>query len=94
MHDLSRIAHMEPSPIRRIYEKAITMDDIIFFSIGEPDFKTPDAVISAPTDVLITAVSRSIVSQSDAPAVPAITTRPVMITAAPIALTAFMFRPP
>ena len=45
MHDLSRIAHMEPSPIRRIYEKAITMDDIIFFSIGEPDFKTPDAVI-------------------------------------------------
>jgi len=45
MRTLSTIAHMERSPIRRIYEKAITMDDIIFFSIGEPDFKTPDAVI-------------------------------------------------
>ena len=36
---------MQPSPIRRIYEKAITMDDVVFFSIGEPDFRTPEAVI-------------------------------------------------
>ncbi|MBQ7582273.1 MAG: pyridoxal phosphate-dependent aminotransferase [Lachnospiraceae bacterium] len=45
MRELSAIAHMQPSPIRRIYEKAITMDDVVFFSIGEPDFRTPEAVI-------------------------------------------------
>ena len=47
MRELSRIAHMEPSPIRKVYEKAITMDDIIFFSLGEPDFDTPKAAVDA-----------------------------------------------
>ena len=41
MYPLSTIAHMPRSPIRRIYEKAIQMDDVIFFSLGEPDFDTP-----------------------------------------------------
>ena len=47
MRELSTIAHMERSPIRRVYEKAILMDDVIFFSLGEPDFDTPDNVIEA-----------------------------------------------
>ena len=47
MRPLSTIAHMERSPIRRIYEKAILMEDIIFFSLGEPDFTTPDNAIEA-----------------------------------------------
>ncbi|MBE5997496.1 MAG: pyridoxal phosphate-dependent aminotransferase [Lachnospiraceae bacterium] len=47
MRPLSAIAHMERSPIRRIYEKAILMEDVIFFSLGEPDFTTPDRVIEA-----------------------------------------------
>ena len=47
MRELSTIAHMQPSPIRRVYETAITMDDIIFFSLGEPDFRTPQCVIDA-----------------------------------------------
>ena len=45
MKPLSSIAHMKPSPIRKIYEKAILMDDVIFFSLGEPDFTTPSGVI-------------------------------------------------
>jgi aminotransferase len=32
---------MRPSPIRKIYEKAITMEDVVFFCLGEPDFDTP-----------------------------------------------------
>ena len=47
MKPLSQIAHMERSPIRRVYEKAIQMDDVIFFSLGEPDFTTPQNVIDA-----------------------------------------------
>ena len=45
MKPLSSIAHMKPSPIRKIYEKAILMDNVIFFSLGEPDFTTPSGVI-------------------------------------------------
>ena len=47
MFPLSTIAHMPPSPIRRVYERAILMDDVVFFSLGEPDFGTPSQVIDA-----------------------------------------------
>ena len=47
MRSLSTIAQLKRSPIRRIYEKAILMEDVIFFSLGEPDFTTPDKVIDA-----------------------------------------------
>ena len=47
MRSLSTIARMRPSPIRRIYEKAIQMDDVVFFSLGEPDFGTPPQVVEA-----------------------------------------------
>ncbi len=43
---------MEPSPIRRIYEKAILMDDVVFFSLGEPDFDTPGQVVEAAVESL------------------------------------------
>ncbi len=45
MHPLSTIAHMPRSPIRRIYERAIQMDDVVFFSLGEPDFDTPQQAV-------------------------------------------------
>jgi len=47
MHPLSAIAQLPPSPIRRIYERALGMDDVVFFSLGEPDFDTPPQVIEA-----------------------------------------------
>ena len=52
MHDISTIAKMQPSPIRRIYEKAIQMDDVVFFSLGEPDFDTPTQVVEAAIESL------------------------------------------
>jgi aminotransferase len=52
MHDISTIAKMQPSPIRRIYEKAIQMDDVVFFSLGEPDFDTPQQVVEAAIESL------------------------------------------
>ena len=45
MRPLSAIAGMPRSPIRRIYEKALTMEDVIYFSLGEPDFDTPHQVV-------------------------------------------------
>ena len=52
MASLSTIARMPRSPIRRIYEKAIQMDDVIFFCLGEPDFDTPGQVIDAAVESL------------------------------------------
>ena len=52
MRDVSTIAKMRPSPIRRIYEKAIQMDDVVFFSLGEPDFNTPPQVVEAAMESL------------------------------------------
>ena len=52
MHRLSTIAQMAPSPIRRIYEKAVQMDDVVFFSLGEPDFDTPPQVVDAAVESL------------------------------------------
>ena len=41
MKPTSKLSQMRPSPIRKIYETAITMEDVVFFSLGEPDFDTP-----------------------------------------------------
>ncbi|MBO4298243.1 MAG: pyridoxal phosphate-dependent aminotransferase [Clostridia bacterium] len=49
---ISTIARMPRSPIRAIYEKAIQMDDVVFFCLGEPDFDTPPRVIDAAVDSL------------------------------------------
>ena len=52
MTRLSTIARMPRSPIRAIYEKAIRMDDVVFFCLGEPDFDTPPQIIDAAIESL------------------------------------------
>ena len=43
----ARAAALAPSPIRRFFEIAATMDDVISLSIGEPDFVTPAPILEA-----------------------------------------------
>jgi aminotransferase len=42
-----RVRSIPPSGIRRFFEIAATMDDIISLGIGEPDFVSPDPVLDA-----------------------------------------------
>jgi len=42
-----RVANLKPSGIRRFFDIAATMKDIISLSIGEPDFTTPQPIIEA-----------------------------------------------
>jgi aminotransferase len=42
-----RVAAVPPSGIRRFFDIAATMPDVISLSIGEPDFVTPDAIREA-----------------------------------------------
>ncbi len=42
-----RVASVPPSPIRRFFEIAATMDNVISLGIGEPDFVSPQPVIDA-----------------------------------------------
>ena len=42
-----KIEKVPPSGIRRFFDIAATMDDVISLGIGEPDFATPAAVVSA-----------------------------------------------
>ena len=41
---------LTPSPIRDMMNKAATMDDVISFSVGEPDFYPQDSVIQVVKD--------------------------------------------
>ena len=43
----SRIRTVPPSGIRRFFEIAATMDDVVSLGIGEPDFVSPQPVIEA-----------------------------------------------
>ncbi len=43
----ARVAALPASPIRRFFEIASTMDDVISLSIGEPDFVTPAPILEA-----------------------------------------------
>ena len=52
MPQLSAIAGMPRSPIRAIFEKALQMDDVVFFCLGEPDFDTPPQIIDAAIESL------------------------------------------
>jgi aminotransferase len=40
-----RVAGVPPSGIRKFFDIAATMDDVISLGIGEPDFVTPDAIL-------------------------------------------------
>jgi aminotransferase len=42
-----RIQAVPPSGIRRFFDIAATMDDVISLGIGEPDFDTPPAIVRA-----------------------------------------------
>ncbi len=49
----SRVQQVPPSPIRRYFDLATTMDDVISLGIGEPDYVTPPPVLSAGSDSLL-----------------------------------------
>jgi len=42
-----RISEVPPSGIRRFFDIAATMDDVISLGIGEPDFDTPEPIVQA-----------------------------------------------
>ncbi len=42
-----RVTSVPPSGIRRFFEIAATMDEVITLGIGEPDFVSPDPVLAA-----------------------------------------------
>ncbi len=42
-----KVQTVKPSGIRRFFDIAATMDDVISLGIGEPDFDTPPAIIQA-----------------------------------------------
>ena len=43
----SRVRAVPPSGIRRFFDIAATMEDVISLGVGEPDFATPVQVIEA-----------------------------------------------
>ncbi|HEX9798148.1 MAG TPA: aminotransferase class I/II-fold pyridoxal phosphate-dependent enzyme [Anaerolineales bacterium] len=47
-----RVAAVPPSGIRRFFDIATTMDDVISLGIGEPDFVSPPPVLSAGLESL------------------------------------------
>ena len=47
-----RVRTTPPSGIRRFFEIAATMDDVISLGIGEPDFVTPQPAVQAGIDAL------------------------------------------
>jgi aminotransferase len=47
-----RIASVPPSGIRRFFDIAATMDDVISLGIGEPDFTTPEPILQAGIEAL------------------------------------------
>jgi len=46
------VARLRPSGIRRYFDIAATMEDVITLGIGEPDFVTPDHIIQKGIDSL------------------------------------------
>ena len=47
-HYLSkRVADLKPSGIRKFFDIAATMEDVISLGIGEPDFTTPESILQA-----------------------------------------------
>jgi aminotransferase len=42
-----KVATVPPSGIRKFFDIAATMDDVISLGIGEPDFVTPDVILKA-----------------------------------------------
>jgi len=47
-----RVQGIRPSAIRRFFDIAATMEDVISLGIGEPDFVTPDPIVQAGIEAL------------------------------------------
>jgi aminotransferase len=47
-----RVATVPPSGIRRFFDIAATMEDVISLGIGEPDFDTPEPIVQAGIESL------------------------------------------
>ncbi len=47
-----RVASVPPSGIRRFFDIAATMEDVISLGIGEPDFTTPEPILRAGIEAL------------------------------------------
>ena len=47
-----RAQSLTPSPIRRFFDLAETMDNVISLGVGEPDFRTPWPIRSAAISTL------------------------------------------
>jgi aminotransferase len=47
-----RMANIPPSGIRRFFDIAATMEDVISLGIGEPDFDTPEPIVQAGIESL------------------------------------------
>jgi aminotransferase len=43
----NRVQQIPPSGIRRFFDIAATMDDVLSLGIGEPDFVTPKHILEA-----------------------------------------------
>ena len=53
MKEIAKIAKaITPSPIRQMFNKAIGMTDVVSFTVGEPDFLTPQNVVDAAVRAL------------------------------------------
>ena len=46
-HLSERVSGLKPSGIRKFFDIAATMEDVISLGIGEPDFSTPPPIIEA-----------------------------------------------
>ena len=47
-----RVQSVPPSGIRRFFDIAATMDDVISLGVGEPDFDTPRVIVEAGVESL------------------------------------------
>ena len=48
MKEISNVAKIvQPSPIRKMFNLADGMEDVVSFTVGEPDFNTPAHVVDA-----------------------------------------------
>ncbi len=53
MKELSCVSQLvTPSPIRQMFNRALGMEDVISFTVGEPDFSTPSHIVEAAVEAL------------------------------------------
>ena len=53
MKELSQVSRVVThSPIRQMFNRAIGMEDVVSFTVGEPDFETPSHIVDAAVKAL------------------------------------------